>query len=324
MRTTLADALFHAGHLPEAESQMAAAETLQAEDEPRLPRLTSLAGYQYCDLLLARGRAGEVLRRAEVNLSDYNSGRRSNVSLLDHGLENLSSGRAHAALARAAGADADATREKARARLDAAVDGLRDAGAMEFLVRGLLARAAFHRQTGDAHAARDDLRAVLETAERSEMRLFLIDARIEEALQWLTPPPDGPDQRPSLNAHSALEAASALIKSTGLKRREPDLALACARLALAERAPGAARAALERAIALIDAGWWGLLPDLTELIDAGGFDDLRAALARLEATAASYHREGRRRLASQHEAYAPRNLQKKRATKICATRRPQI
>jgi len=124
------------------------------------------------------------------------------------------------------------------------------------------------------------------------MRLFLIDARIEEALQWLTLPPAGPDQRPSLNAHSALEAAAALIKATGLKRCEADIALVSARLALTERAPEIARTALETAIRLIGAqGWWGLLPDLAEVIETGGFDDLRPDLARLQAAAAAYHRK---------------------------------
>jgi len=303
-RTTLADALFNAGGAAAAAARFAEAETLQAKDEPGLPRLYSLQGYRYCDLLLARGRAGEVLRRAEYALRTVQQG---SQNLLDMALAELSLGRAHAALARGAGADAGAHREKARARLDAAVDGLRNAGTGNHVPRGLLARAAFHRQTGNPVAARADLRAVLDAAERSEMRLFLIDARIEEALQWLTPP-GAPAARPSskacASARAALDAAETLIGETGLKRREADLALARARLALTERAPEAVRAALAEAIRLIgDKGWWGLLPDLAELIDTGGFDDLRPDLARLQAAAAAYHRKADAAWYV-HEAYA--------------------
>lgn len=253
--------------------------------QSRLSR-SSMIGLEFIDAFVAS------LSHARATWSLELYAKTGQGSLLDIALDTLSQGCAHAALARGTGADADAHRDKGRARLDAAVDGLRNAGLGENIVRGLLARAAFHRQSGNPDAARADLRAVLDAATRSEMRLYLIDARIEEALQWLTLPPDGPDQRPSLNAHSALEAAAALIKATGLKRREADIALVSARLALAERAPEIARTALAEAIRLIgEKGWWGLLPDLAELIETGGFDDLRPDLDRLQAAAASYHRK---------------------------------
>ena len=53
-RTTLADALHQAGRLEEAAVAFREAEALQEEWQPEYPRLYSLQGYQYCDLLLGR------------------------------------------------------------------------------------------------------------------------------------------------------------------------------------------------------------------------------------------------------------------------------
>src|SRR6185295_16867427 len=50
-RTTHADALHQAGRGPESRALFAKAERMQAERQPRYPRLYSLRGYQYCDLL---------------------------------------------------------------------------------------------------------------------------------------------------------------------------------------------------------------------------------------------------------------------------------
>ena len=52
-RATLADALNQAGRWEEAKEHFREAGTMQAWVEPRLPLLYSLAGFQYCDLLLA-------------------------------------------------------------------------------------------------------------------------------------------------------------------------------------------------------------------------------------------------------------------------------
>ena len=66
MRTTHADALAQAGRLARSEALFREAEALQKEMQPGLPRLYSVQGYQYCDLLLARGRTAEAAARAEM------------------------------------------------------------------------------------------------------------------------------------------------------------------------------------------------------------------------------------------------------------------
>ena len=53
-RATLADALHQAGRWEESAEAFREAEAMQAEDQPQYPRLYSLRGYQYCDLLLSR------------------------------------------------------------------------------------------------------------------------------------------------------------------------------------------------------------------------------------------------------------------------------
>ena len=63
-RTTWADALHQAGEAARAQALFEEAEALQAERQPQYPRLYSLQGYRYCDLLLAQGRAAEVRERA--------------------------------------------------------------------------------------------------------------------------------------------------------------------------------------------------------------------------------------------------------------------
>ena len=60
-RTTMADALHQAGRLEDAEVAFREAEALQEEMQPQYPRLYSLQGYQYCDLLLGRPDPGAWL-----------------------------------------------------------------------------------------------------------------------------------------------------------------------------------------------------------------------------------------------------------------------
>ncbi len=74
-RTAHADALFQAGSLARAGVLFREAEALQKEDQPNLPRLYSLSGYRYCDLLLARGRAAEAAARAAWTLNQYQAAR---------------------------------------------------------------------------------------------------------------------------------------------------------------------------------------------------------------------------------------------------------
>ena len=122
-RVTLANALAQAGRGPAAAALFAEAEARQAEKrEPEFPRLYSLQGYNYCDLLLARGAAQAVQERAAWVLPLMKQQR----WLLDIGLFSLVDG-SRASLLLAADGDVEATGATSP-RLDEAVTALRAAG----------------------------------------------------------------------------------------------------------------------------------------------------------------------------------------------------
>ncbi len=201
-RTALADALHHAGDLDAARALFIVAEDMQAKRRPEYPMLSSLQGYQYGDLLLSQGEAAEARRRAQTTLPWA----QSHHLLLDIALD-------HILLGRAAHALRDATTE----HLDHAVTGLRQAGAQEFIVRGLLARAAFHRDQGNLDGATHDLEEATRVARRGGMRLFLADCALERARLALA-------QGDPEAARLAGNKAHALITDMAYHRRDPELA----------------------------------------------------------------------------------------------------
>jgi hypothetical protein len=119
--------------------------------------------------------------------------------------------------------------------LQEAVDGLRQAGAEEFVARGLLARASCYRFllscqpniSPDDHSRENhinlalaDLEETHNIAERGGMRLFLTDYHLEASRLALTL------QQPifDLSAKAHLDKARVLIEETGYKRRWVDVA----------------------------------------------------------------------------------------------------
>ncbi len=113
--------LHQRGRPAEAAALFEEAERLQKEMQPVYPRLYSLSGFRYCDLLLEQGQEAEVLARAAQTLEWA----RAHLGLLDIALDHLSLGRAHLRPAqRGAGADLP----QAATHLDQAVEGLRRAG----------------------------------------------------------------------------------------------------------------------------------------------------------------------------------------------------
>lgn len=238
----LANALHQTGEPGKAAALFGEAEAMQAKRQPSRPKLYSLRGYQYCDLLLAQGEIQAVIDRATYAIQVA----RRNNWLLDIALDNLSLGRAHASLqarsAAEAGSDPAARTslfsgwfgrpaprpdekvrtqdaDKARQHLDAAVDGLRRSNRDDHLPRGLLARAAFRRQTGESGAAATDLDEALDIARRGEMSLHLTDWRLESARLAAGGPA-------ALRAEAETHRAEAqkLIDATGYERRLPELA----------------------------------------------------------------------------------------------------
>jgi hypothetical protein len=107
--------------------------------------------------------------------------------------------------------------------LDRAVKDLRFAGVLEYIPRGLLARAANFRHLGDFPHAQQDLDEVRTLATRSGMRLHLTDYHLEQARLYLAAPPAG-TETPANRARKHVTAAAQLIADTGYHRRDAELA----------------------------------------------------------------------------------------------------
>jgi len=265
--TTRADALHQAGRLEEAQDAFREAEAMQKERQSQYPLLYSLQGYQYCDLLLTRSGFGlwlldgrrpttsdvrwtilarnadatatattldeaielcrDVQKRATQMLEWYKSA--GEAWLLDIALDHLSLGRALLLEHCLTGEASSLT--SATEHLNAAVDGLRKAGTQDHLPRGLLARAALRRVIGDPSGAAHDLAEVQESAERSGMRLFQVDALIEEACQQMAKANTGSNSNETTpptadwkaKANECVAKAKALIEETGYHRRDPEI-----------------------------------------------------------------------------------------------------
>jgi len=173
VRTRLADALHQSGDIRAAGDLFVEAERLKNEGESEYTFFSSLSGHLFCDLLLGKGRYDEVMERASYGLDIA----KQNIWLLDIAAHTLSFGRAAHQVWQASLGD----RERARSYLDAAVEGFRKAGDEAHIPCGLLARAAFRRDTGDLDGAQEDLAETHEIASRGGMRLFLADYHLERA-----------------------------------------------------------------------------------------------------------------------------------------------
>ena len=208
-RTTLANALHQAGRLPEAEAAFVEAEKMQKEHQPEYSYLYSLGGFQYCDLLLTLGKYRDVLSRAGQTLEWAKKQR----YLLDIALDNFSLGRAHMLQTRQ---DGNHDFSHAVTHLNTAVKDLRQAGAQEFIVRGLLARAELHRVRRDFPKAQHDLDEAMRIAERGAMRLHKADCHLEYARLYLAM-----DKKE--DAINNLETAKKMIHKMGYHRRDKDV-----------------------------------------------------------------------------------------------------
>ncbi len=100
--------------------------------------------------------------------------------------------------------------------MNEAVDGLRTWGAAEFLPRGLLARAAFHRSQDHLDLVQRDLDEVRTLVRRTGMRLYEADLELEQT-RWHLAKND-PD-----SARTTLDRAKDLIESMDYGRRRPEV-----------------------------------------------------------------------------------------------------
>ena len=238
-RTTHADALHQAGRRAEAAARFAEAEAMQAEDQPEYPRLYSLRGFQFGDVLLAEaeraawrraaGGRGDAGREAtEAGQAAYrDAAERATQTLgwaqrqgflLDIGLDHLTLARAALYAAALRGEPPPA------AHGNAAVDFLRRAGTQDHLPRALLTRALAHSLAKNFAAARAALDEALEIAERGPMRLHLADVYLHRArIFGLFPGRPEEYPWPASSARADLAAAKRLIDACGYGRRQGEL-----------------------------------------------------------------------------------------------------
>ncbi len=208
-RTALANALHQAGRLSEAEAFFREAEQIQKGRENKLPLLSSFSGFLYCDLLLEQGYYEDVLGRAAQTLQlAQQSG-----NLLDSALDFLSLGRAFLLQTQRGKVSNYA---QATNHLNQAVDGLRMAGYLEFLSRGLLARAELHMVKREFSSACADLDEALSIAERSKMELYQTDCHLGYARLYLA---QGEKER----ARESWAKAKEIIERMGYHRRDKDV-----------------------------------------------------------------------------------------------------
>jgi len=248
VRTTLADALFQAGEEGKAAELFREAEQIQAERQAEYPLLYMLAGFRYCDLLL--GPAERVAWQAIIKVKSQDKSHKSQVtrhksqdasgsvgtgsgvesaraacrdveqrasqtlelaknaglSLLTVALDHLSLGRA--GLYEAILAEGEIGRSKGE--IEEAVAGLRRAGTMDHLPRGLLSRALVRFVGGDRGGCGADLAEAWRIAERGSMRLFMADVLLHRGRLF--------------RDKGAVAEAREVIESCGYHRRDGELA----------------------------------------------------------------------------------------------------
>ncbi|HVG30792.1 MAG TPA: TIR domain-containing protein [Pyrinomonadaceae bacterium] len=208
-RTTLANTLFHMNRLSEAEHIFREAEKMQKEWRPEYPILFTYRGFQYCDLLLHQGKYQEVQARTEQTLSWVTA----LGWLLNIALDYLSIGRAYLLQARR---EASSNFTEATKYLNRAVNGLRQAGNLDDLPRGLLARAELHRVKGEFDRTQDDLDEAISIAQRGSMGLYEADCHLEYARLYLA---RGEREK----ARESWEKAKGMIERMGYHRRDRDV-----------------------------------------------------------------------------------------------------
>lgn len=200
-RATLGCCFHQSGDRDEAGRYFADAERIQEELSSERPKLHAAYGYHYCELLLDRCRTDEVVRRATQTLAWHEKEEWGLQVALDH----LSLGHTDTAGSADCGG-----------HLDQAIQGLRRAGQLQYLPRGLLARAAHFRHTGEFDKAQKDLDEAGFVANRCRMQLHLTDYHLEQARLFLA------QEQPEAAVH--YDAAKKLVENTGYHRRDPELA----------------------------------------------------------------------------------------------------
>jgi tetratricopeptide (TPR) repeat protein len=228
VRATAADALHQSGQRAEAGALFAEAERMQQERQPQFDLLYSVQGFQYCDWLLApaeqaawqhwldqplsqsTSRVSEGLAEVERRGNKMFVWRVPGDSLLTIALENLTLARVGLIRAILEGDPTAPQPKLALPHVPAAVNGLRAAGQVQELPRGLLTAALYHAVRGEPDLAQKHLAEAQQIAERGPMPLFLADVHLTRARLF--------------RDREALAQAATLIRKHGYGRRFEELA----------------------------------------------------------------------------------------------------
>ncbi|MBI1381810.1 MAG: hypothetical protein GC161_12070 [Planctomycetaceae bacterium] len=261
-RSKSANALLHSGQWTEAGSLFAAAERMQQERQPGYDLLYSVQGFQYCLWLLAPAEQASWQRLLDPSISITESQisscleeveRRGNkmfdwrVSgdpLLDIALDHLTlagvgliraileneMGTPLVRMDGALGNDSDGTnvcftdpqRTLDLPHVAAAVSGLRAAGHVDELPRGLLTASLYQFVRGEHDLARKDLAEAQQIAERGPMPLFLADIHLTRARFGIIAKDESGWSE--VDAKAELDRAAKLIRELGYGRRYEELA----------------------------------------------------------------------------------------------------
>ena len=253
-RATCADALHQGGHRDEARRLFTEAEGLQAKDQPTYPRLYSLPGIRYCDLLLSG--AERAAWQATLSGTGFQSvsadvhGQEDHVAACDHvvqratetiklaceenwlldiALDHLTLGRTALYRALLSQSKMPVQKSEIQFHLAAAVDGLRESGTTHELPRSLLTRAWHRALTDNATGATADLDEAWEIAERGPMPLYQVDVLLSRARLFRIRNSEGGIRKeqgayPWGSAEEDLAEARRLIEKHGYHRRDEELA----------------------------------------------------------------------------------------------------
>jgi tetratricopeptide (TPR) repeat protein len=224
-RTTAADALHQSGQRAEAGALFAEAEHMQQEMQPQFDLLYSLGGFCYCEWLLAPAEQAawqhllnQPISHSKSQISDCiaNVERRATTTLSWSTPRNLLLTIAldHLTLARVGLIRTILENPLPQSTLDlpyvaAAVNGLRAAGSMNHLPRGLLTAGFYHFVRGESALAEKHLAEAQQIAERGPMPLFLADIHLHRARMF--------------GDRDELTKAAHLIRSLGYGRRYQEL-----------------------------------------------------------------------------------------------------
>ncbi len=237
-RSQLATALYHAGRWGDAVIRFREAEQMQSKTQPYYPLLYSIRGFLYCDLLLtgAERAAWQTILKLEHRESELETAVASCIAVSERATQtlnwyelnkqqwHLSIALDQLTLGRAALYDSILSVSSKRnqqsviKRLKGAMDGLRRAGNMDDLPRGLLTRAWLRFLEADDDGAQTDLDEAWEIAERGPMRLFMADIHLYRARLFHDVKP-----YPWTSPQEDLAASRKLIEQCGYWRRKEEL-----------------------------------------------------------------------------------------------------